>query len=390
MTHAAPFRTRVLRGILSEAPIALALATGAIVLSHWSPAGPMNAPANLAWSAWLVAAILACAFRAMSHADALAEHFGEPLGTLILTIAAITIEVAAVSAVMLGEGGEPEVARDTMFAVLMILLNLGVGLAAILATRRRTEVEFNAQSAAAYLPLIVALASVVLVLPRFTSSEEGGWMSDPMEIFVGSAAFAIYGVFLWMQTTRHRAFFAHHGVNEREDDARREARAEHERHEKAHPWRSGVLLVLALVGVVSIAEGLSTRVRGILDENYIPAAVGGLFIALLVLAPEGLAALRSAARGDMQRSVNVLLGSSLSTIGLTVPAVIAIRFATGTSPELGLEAPSIVLLATTIGVSFLTLGRGRVNLGTGVAHLLLFVAWIVTILDEAVAASRGS
>ena len=384
-----PLARTIASSVLREAPIALALATGAAVLAHWSPAGAMNAPANLAWSAWLVAAILACAFRAMSHADALAEYFGEPLGTLILTISAITIEVAAVSAVMLGEGGEPEVARDTMFAVLMILLNLGVGLAAILATRRRTEVEFNPQSAAAYLPLIVALAAVVLVLPRFTSSEAGGWMSDPMEIFVGTAAFAIYGVFLWLQTTRHRAYFAHHGVGEREGEARREAHIEHARHAKAHPWRSGVLLVLALVGVVSIAEGLSTRVRGVLDENFIPAAVGGIFIALLVLAPEGLAALRSAARGDMQRSVNVLLGSSLSTIGLTVPAVIVIRFATGVSPEFGLDGPSIVLLVTTVVVSILTLGRGRVNLGTGVAHLLLFVAWIVTILDEAVAASRG-
>jgi Ca2+:H+ antiporter len=382
MPRSATNPLRVVRGLLPETPIALALATGAIVLSHWSPPGAMDGAPNLAWSAWLVAAILACAFRAMSHADALAEHFGEPLGTLILTISAIVIEVAAVCAVMLGEGGDPTVARDTMFAVLMILLNLVLGLSVVLGTRRRTEIEFNPMSATAYLPLLIALASIVLVLPRFTSSEEGGWMSDPMEIFVGLGSIAIYASFLWMQTTRHRAFFAHHGVSEREADSRIEAREAAREHVPVSPWRSGALLVLALVGVVAIAEGLAGRVQETLDVLDIPSGIGGVFIALLVLAPEGLASLRAASRGEMQRAVNVVLGSGLSTIGLTVPAVIAIRFLTDGSPELGLQPPYIVLLATTAIVASLTLARGRLNLQSGIVHLLLFLAWIVTILDE--------
>ena len=174
------------RPLLADLPIAVALATGGLVLAHWTPGG--GAAAQLAWSLWLVAVILCCAFRAMAHADALAERFGEPVGTIILTISAITIEVAAVCAVMLGQQGDSTVARDTMFSVIMIIMNLLLGLAMVIAGWRRAETEFNPQSAGAYLPLIVALGMLTLVLPRFTRSEEGGWMSDPMEVFVGGAA----------------------------------------------------------------------------------------------------------------------------------------------------------------------------------------------------------
>lgn len=368
------------RALLRDTPILVGLATGAAVLLHWSPAGAPDSTANVLWSLWLVATILACAFRAMAHADALAERFGEPLGTLILTISAITIEVAAVCAVMLGEGGDETVARDTMFSVLMIILNLLLGLALLLGGRRRTEQEFNPQSAGAYLPLIVTLGMITLVLPRFTRSEAGGWMSDPMMVFVGIASFAIYAVFLAMQTTKHRAFFAHHGASERAHDPRPA------HHDTGSPWTHGVLLVLALVAVVMVAEGLAGRVHSLLGALEIPNAIGGVFIALLVLAPEGLAALRSSHHEDMQRSINILLGSALSTIGLTVPAVIAIHFLTGASPEFGLDAPYIVLLVATFLVAGLNLRGGKVNAIQGVVHLLIFAAWIATILDEASAA----
>jgi Ca2+:H+ antiporter len=374
---------RLSRGLLREAPVAAGLATGLAVLSHWSPAGAAGSAANVAWSVWLVACILACAFHAMAHADALAERFGEPLGTLVLTISAITIEVAAVCAVMLGSSGDPTVARDTMFSVLMLILNLLLGLSMLIGGWRRSEQEFNAQSARSYLPMIIALAAITLVLPRFTRSERGGWMSDPMEVFVGASSLAIYAAFLVMQTTRHREFFAHHGAGEREIESRREAHAAGEQHESPSPWRSGTLLVLALVAVILIAEGLGGRVRSLLEALDLPSGIGGVFIAALVLAPEGLAALSAARRNDVQRSINVLLGSALSTIGLTVPAVMVVRFITGSSPELGLDAPYIVLLFATFLVATINLSRGRTNAMQGFVHLLLFAAWIVTILDEA-------
>jgi Ca2+:H+ antiporter len=231
--------------------------------------------------------------------------------------------------------------------------------------------------------MIIALGAITLILPRFTSSAKGGWMSDPMEVFVGCASLVIYLVFLYFQTTRHRNFYAHHHMTEREHEARKEAHASGEAHEPVSTWRSGTLLVLALVGVVAIAEGLAGRVQGLLAASYLPAGIGGVFIAALVLAPEGLAALKAAAREETQRAMNVLLGSSLSTIGLTVPAVLAIRWFTGVSPELGLDAPYIVLLVTTFLVAAVNLRAGRVNAVQGVVHILLFLAFIVTILDEA-------
>ncbi|MFM7735979.1 MAG: calcium:proton antiporter [Alphaproteobacteria bacterium] len=371
--------------VRTEAAILLGLASGVAALAHWSPVGPSNGVANVAWTAWLVAAILACAFRAMSHADELAERLGEPIGTILLTISAITIEVAAVSAMMIGSRADNTIARDTMFSVLMLILNLLLGAAMVAGGLRRTEQEFNAQSTAAYLPLVIALATLTLILPRFTTSEEGGWMSDPMQAFVGVASLVIYGVFLAMQTTRHREFFAYHGHSERAADTDSLAESIGEGSSATHPslGLTIALLVTSLVAVVAIAEGLAGRVRSLLHASGVPGAIGGVFIAALVLAPEGLAALRAARRDDMQRSVNILLGSALSTIGLTVPAVIAIAFLTGAEPELGLEPPYVVLLGSTLLIATVNLERGRTSAVQGVVHLLLFLAWIATILDEA-------
>ncbi len=367
---------------LAELPLLLGIATGVAVLSHWSPAGAINSGANMVWSLWLVACILACSFRAMAHADALAEHFGEPVGTVILTISAITIEVAAVCAVMLGSDGDPTVARDTMFAVLMLILNLLLGLCMVVGCFKRGEQEFNPQSALAYLPMVIALGTITLILPRSTTSAAGGWMSGLMEVFVGIASIAIYVVFLVMQTTRHKMFFAHHGATERTVESHLAANIAGDTHEPVSPWNAGTLMVVSLVAVIMIAEGLAGRVHGLLQALSIPHAIGGVFIAALVLAPEGFAALRAAKRDEMQRSVNVLLGSAVATIGLTVPAVIVIRYITGVSPEFGLEEPFIVLLTLTFGVCALTLVRGRVNAMQGFVHILLFLAWIVTILDS--------
>lgn len=388
-----------LQRLVPEIPVVLGFGTGMMAIVGWSPAGLPTSAAGLAWSAWLVLCILVCAFRAMAHADHLAEKHGEPLGTLILTIAAITIEVAAVCAVMLGNQGDPTVARDSMFSVLMLIFNLLMGLAMLLGGRGGREVQFNPQSSGAYLPLVIALGMVTLVLPRFTRSRPGGWMSEPMEIFVGLASITLYGVFLWLQTTRHREFFAHHGESERSDEARKA----HEEAGGDDPGRTrlvelphghvdvatistprtSALLLLALVAVVLIAEGLVGRVRSLLDAAYLPPGIGGVLIGCLVLAPEGLAALKAARRGSMQRCINILLGSALATIGLTVPAVIGIHFITGVSPSLGLDAPDIVLLVATFVVSSINLTRGRVNSLQGIVHILLFIAWLVVILDEA-------
>ena len=348
-----------------------ALTAGA-VLAHLGPSAPPAATPSLLWSGWLVACVVMCAIRAMTHADRLAERFGEPAGTIVLTLAAITIEVAAVCALMLGSGGNPHVARDSMFSVIMVILNGLVGGCMILGSFRRGEQAFNSDSSSAYLPLLITLGTLTLVLPSFSHSTLGGWMSDTMEIFVGGGSLAVYATFVWMQSGRYRGYFS---------TGEASAASAHEAPRPA--GRSFALLVVSLVLVVACAEGLAGRLPPLLAALHLPAPFAGVVVAIMVLAPEGFAALRSSLQGDMQRSINVLLGSAIATIGLTVPAVLVVRFITGSDPELGLEEPYIVLLALTFVVSSLQLARGRVNAIQGLVQVLIFLAWIATIIDEA-------
>ena len=350
----------------AEWPLLAGAVSAVSVLVHFDPAGPL-------WTGWLLCCIVACSARAMAHADLLAERFGEPAGTIILTVAAIIIEVAAVCAMMLGSAGNPAVARDSMFAVIMIILNGLVGGSMLIGSWRRPEVTFNADSALAYLPVLITLASITLVLPRFTQSAAGGWMSNGMEVFVGGGSLALYGSFLWLQSSRYRGYFAvgHPAAA---------VPASHVGHVSVP--RAITLLVIALALVVVCAEGMAGRLGRLLTRLHLPPEFGGVFIAVMVLTPEGFAALRASARGDMQRSINVLLGSAVATIGLTVPAVLAVRWITGVDPEFGLEPPYIVLLGVTFFVSAMNLMRGRVNAMQGLIHLLILFGWLVTILDE--------
>lgn len=357
----------------AEVPLLVGAVTGIAAISGHGPAGA-SAAASIAWSAWIVVCLVVCAFRAMSHADRIAERFGEPVGTIVLTVAAITIEVASVCAMMLGEGGSDTAARDSMFAVLMLILNGLVGGCMLLGTWRQGERAFNPDSASAYLPLIITLGTLTMVLPRFCDSTVGGYMSDPMEIFIAAGSVVVYGAFLGLQVSRYRGFFA----------AKEIPQASAATHEgKVHVPSAVALLVASLVVVVLCAEAMAGRVPSLLRALGAPPAMGGVLVAAMVLFPEGLAALQASARGDMQRSINVLLGSAVATIGLTVPAVLVVRAMTGEDPELGLEAPYIVLLALSFLVSSLHLIRGRVNAIQGIVHLLILLAWIATILDDA-------
>jgi len=205
-------------------------------------------------------------------------------------------------------------------------------------------------------------------------------MSDPMEIFVGGASLLIYLVFLWLQTTYYREFFTAPTADAGSSRADVEPIAPAARRSLAVPV---TLLIVSLLLVIALAKTLGGKISDTLDVLNLPPAIGGVLVAALVLAPEGLAALRAAGRDDMQRTVNVLLGSALATIGLTVPAVMVLRFLTGIEPEMGLEPPYLVLLIATLIVSTINLARGRVNFLQGMVHLILFLAWIMVILDEA-------
>jgi Ca2+:H+ antiporter len=320
---------------------------------------------------WLFAVMLAASFSVVRHADHLAEILREPLGTIILTLAVTSIEVMMISALMLN-GNNPALARDTMFSVVMVVLGGLLGTALLTGGLKFGEQNFNLKGVNSFLGLILPLSVLSMVLPNFTRTGGDGIFSTLHAVSLILLSLIIYGVFLAVQTMRHREFF-----NETDWEP------EEPRHSVSHGSIAveSVLLILHLIPVVllskQLAHLLDYRVRG----GGLPVELVGLVVAILILAPEGLAAIKASARNQMQRSVNVLLGSVLATIGLTVPAALAIGILSGKPIHLGLSPCYMTLLAVTLGSCFITFGQGQTNILQGFVHLLLFAAYIVLMFD---------
>ncbi|MSR28704.1 MAG: hypothetical protein EXS03_03900 [Phycisphaerales bacterium] len=318
------------------------------------------------------------ALRASTHAEAIAHRLRDPFGALTLTLSGITIELVLVIAVMMTGRNADTVARDTMFATLMMILNGLVGVALVAGAIKRREQAFNQQSSGAYLSMIAALCTIGLVLPRFTTSEPGGYMSDSMEVFVAGASLAVYIAFIALQSSAHRDFF----VMVR--PVARESRVHSGTRVSTSVLRRTILLICSLVCVILLADSLGDLLVNALRQSFLPVALQGVVIALLILLPEGITAIRSALGSDLQRTINILHGSALSTIGLTIPAVLIVGRLIGTNAELGLEAPEITLLTATILVSTIQFGQGRTNLMHGLVHVMLFMLWIALLTDSGI------
>ena len=336
---------------------------------------------------WLFGTMLWCAFGVVRHADCLAELLGEPYGTLILTLAVISIEVSLIASIMLHGANEPTLARDTMFAVLMIILNGMVGLALLVGALRHREQHYNLQGAKAFLAVIIPLAVLTLILPRFTMSDGLPAFTPAQAAFFAAMTIVLYGVFLSVQTVRHKNLFMERGVRARlpaavpDPLAHDETSHEHGHHEiRSVPFHAAVL-VLAILPVVLLSKKLALFVDYGIETLAAPVALGGIIVAILVLTPEGLGALRAALANRLQRSVNILLGSALATIGLTVPAVLTIGLIINRDVELGLDQVEMVLLLLTLTVSTLTFTGGRTNVLQGAVHLVLFLAFLMLIFN---------
>lgn len=334
----------------------------------------MSGLAALFLFAWVFGAMLWCSFGVVKHADCLAVKLGEPFGTLILTLSVISIEVIVISAVMLTGKENPTLGRDMMFSVLMIVLNGLVGLSLIVGAWRHLEQSYNLQGSLTYLTVLFPLALLGLVLPDFTTSTEVGTLSTVQEIFLMLTTVALYGVFLAVQTMRHRGYFMAPGGGG--DDGH-----DHEGLEVHSVPYHTVMLVLYLLPIVLLSKKLAIMVDYGLTVIGAPPALGGLLVAVLVLSPEGMAAIQAAAHNKLQRSINVCLGSALATIGLTIPAVLAIGLFLGTPVVLGLDPANVLLLTTTLIVTLLTLGTGRTNVLQGFVHVILFAYYIMLIFD---------
>jgi Ca2+:H+ antiporter len=322
---------------------------------------------------WLFAVILWSAISVVRHADCLAIKFGEPYGTLILTLSAITIEVVTISAAMLHGANNPTLARDAMFAVVMIALGGLVGLSLLMGGLRHREQHYNLQGVNSYLNMIMTLAVLGLVLPNFTTSKSGPMFSNGQGIFLVVMSASLYGIFILIQTMRHSQYFM-----ESKDVLAKSGSAYHELQTRSSPYHA-VMLAIYLLAVVLLAEKFAIPLDNATEKFGMPQAFGGAIIAALVLAPEALGALGATLSNHLQRSINILLGSVLATIGLTIPAVLTIGLITKRSVTLGVQGGNLPLLLLTLAVSVVTFASGKTNVLQGCVHLLLFAVFVLLI-----------
>ena len=322
---------------------------------------------------WLFIVILLSAFAIVRHAESLAELLGEPLGTLILTLSVIGIEVMMISAVMLTGEEKPTLARDTMFAVVMIVLNGMVGISLLVGGWRHYEQDFNIRGANAFLALIVPLSVLGLVLPTFTRTTDTPTFSPFQAIFMTIMCVGLYTVFLIIQNRRHKEFFI-------STDAGNANQHHHNFTIRTVPYHA-IFLIAFLLPLVVLAKQLAIPVDYGTEKFGAPLALGGFLIAVLILSPEVMSAVNAARRNDLQRSINISLGSVLATIGLTIPAVLTIGMFTGKTVVLGLNAADSVMLVLSLGLSVITFSNERTNILLGVVHLLLFLAYLMLVFE---------
>ena len=367
-----------LRGLLAEEwflGVGLA-SSAALLLGGEALTDRLSAPAGLAMLfAWLFVAAFGCCLSVVRHADHLAIRLGEPYGTLILTLAVTTVEVTSISSMVVHGARDPALARDTVFAVIMILLNGMVGLSLLLGGWRHLEQQFNLLGANSYLGVIIPLTALSLLLPNYTLTTAGPTLSASQEIFVAAVALGLYAVFLAVQTIRHRGYFRLVDAGEREDHEPPASAAR-------HPLLHAASLVCYMAPLVFLAERLSAPVDSLLAALRAPASLGGVAIALLVATPEALSAVRAARANRLQRSMNILLGSVLSTIGLTIPVMIGIGQIQGSRIVLGLEPGNAMILVSTLAVSLVTFSSGRTNILQGAVHLVLFGAYVMLLFES--------
>ncbi|MBX9843115.1 MAG: ionic transporter y4hA [Xanthobacteraceae bacterium] len=333
-----------------------------LVAAFLSSGGPVIALAGIV--------LIAAVFSAVHHAEVIAHRVGEPFGTLVLALAVTVIETALIVSVMLSAPAEKSgLARDTVFVAVMIVCNGIVGLCLLLGGARHGEQGFQIQGASAALAVLVALVSLALILPNYVAPELGALYSPAQLVFAGLVSLVLYGSFVFIQTGRHRDYFL---PVERGNE---EAHAPPPTNRTA-ALSSGLLLV-SLVAIVGLAKILTPSVEFGVAQLNVPKAVVGVIIAMLVLLPEALAAVRSALGNRLQTSLNLALGSALATIGLTIPAVAAVSVVAGQPLALGLDAKDQAMLAVTLLLSAITLATGRTTVLQGVVHLVIFAAFLV-------------
>ncbi|MFA5955050.1 calcium:proton antiporter [Hyphomicrobium sp.] len=309
----------------------------------------------------LIPLLIGTVFAAVYHAEEVAHIMGEPVGTLVLTVAVTIIELALIISLMLSGKATPTLVRETVFAVIMIVTTGLVGLCIVVGGIRYREQGFDVTSAKIYLAMLIVLSTLTLILPNYTTTTPGRLYSESQLAYVSIATIALYLVFLYTQTVLHRGYFV----------------GEHVAPESSTTGEgklalSAFCLCVALAAVVLLAKLIAVVINVGVSKFDAPSSISGVIIGLIVLTPEAISAVKAAQKNDLQKSINLALGSSLATIGLTIPAIAAANLFVHTPLILGLEPGDVTLLVMTLAASILTFGTGRTNVLFGFLHLVIF------------------
>lgn len=318
--------------------------------------------------------LISVVLSAVHHAEVVAHKVGEPYGTLILALAITIIEVSLIVTIMLSKGGEQgsTLARDTVFAAIMLILTGIIGLCLLLGGYRYKEQVFVKQGVSAALVTLSAITILTLVLPNYTTSEAGPVYSTSQLIFVAIVSLVLYMSFVFVQAVRHRDYFLPEGEKAGTEDAHAEP--------PSNPTAlcSLLFLLLALAVVVILSKKLSPAIELIVVNAGAPKSLVGIIIATVILLPEGLAAIRAARKNRLQTSLNLALGSALASIGLTIPAVAIVGYFTGFTITLGIDTKSTVLLILSLFTISISFGAGRTNILQGVVLLVILATYLFT------------
>ena len=346
-----------------------------VSLLHWATVVPVVALAvavalygttSVVAGVGLAIALLGAVLAAVHHAEVVAARVGEPFGAVVLALAVTVIELGLIVSIMLGSRPEPTLVRDTIHAVVVLVLHGLAGLCIVVGAIRHHEPQFRTQGALAYLTVLLPMVAIVLVLPNFTTSAPGPYYTQGQLAFVSVACLVLWLAFTFVQTVRHRDHFTPAaGV-------------------AGHAPRPGAVaagialasLVVALVAVVLLAKGVSPFLQAGVAALGAPPALVGVIVAAIVLMPESVTALRAALDDRLQTSINLALGSAVASIGLTVPTVAVIAWWTDSPLRLGVSSGGAVLLALSFMMAIVTYGSGRASVLSGIVHLVLLATWL--------------
>lgn len=327
--------------------------------------------ASLAAALGLGIALVAAVMAAVHHAELIALRVGEPFGAILLALAVTVIELGLIVSIMLGDHPEPTLVRDTIHAVVVLVLHGVAGLCIVVGAVRHREQVFRTQGAQAYLIVLLPMVAITLVLPNFTSSAPGPYYSGVQLAFVSVACLLLWLAFTFVQTVRHREHFLPDQPASATPAERPSARL---------AAASLGLLLLALGAVVLLAKGVSPFLQAAVAGLGAPPALVGVIVAAIVLLPESMTALRAARDNQLQTSINLALGSGVASIGLTIPTVSLVAWWTGSPMALGVTPGSAVLLALSFMMALITYGTGRASLLSGIVHLILLATWLFLIV----------